>query len=91
MPIFQPPTARVTPHAPPGTRGLAVRLFRHYRPLPKGLSVLQLADESWVTKEYPTQEEVDSSLHYFIGGHVYTVTDEVASLLTAAGYGGYVT
>lgn len=90
MPTFQPPTANLTPLAPPGTRGLEARLFRHYRPLKKGLTVIQRADESWVTKEYPTQDELAAALRYYLGGHVYTISEEEAELLTEAGYGSLI-
>lgn len=90
MPIFQPPTVNATPVAPPGTRGLEARLFRHYRPLKKGVSVLQRQDGTWYLKEYPTQEEIDASLHHFLGGHVYTITDALAAELDAAGFGALI-
>lgn len=91
MPTFQPPTANLTPLAPPGTGGLEERLFRHYRPLKKGLTVIQRADGSWVTKEYPLQEELDAALRYYLGGHVYTISQAEADALTAAGYGALIT
>jgi len=89
MPTFQPPTANRTPLAPPGTRGLERRLFRHYRALKKGITVIQRADGSWITKEYPNQTELDTAKRYYLGGHVYTVTQAEADILTAAGFGAY--
>lgn len=91
MPRFETPTVNVTPMAPPGTRGLEARLFRHYRPLKKGISVLQGPDGSWYVKEYPTQDEIDVALNFFLGGHVYPISDAVAASLTAAGFGSLVT
>jgi hypothetical protein len=38
---------------------------------------------------YPYQNDLQDADYYFLGGHVYTVTDEQAAVLIAAGYGDY--
>lgn len=91
MPTFTPPTVNATPLAPPGTRGVEARLFRHYRPLKKGVSVIQRQDGTWYTKEYPNQDELTAALRYYLGGHIYTITQEDADALTAGGFGALVT
>lgn len=40
---------------------------------------------------YPYQNALADADYYFLGGHEYTVTDEQAAVLTAAGYGEYLT
>lgn len=40
---------------------------------------------------YPYQNTLADADFYFLGGHVYTVTDEQAAILIAAGYGDYLT
>lgn len=90
MPTFQPPTVNATPLAPPGTRGLEARLFRHYRPLKKGVTVIQRQDGTFYLKEYPTQDELDAALRFYLGGHIYTISQAEADALTAAGYGSLI-
>lgn len=90
MPTFTPPTVNATPLAPPGTGGVAARLFRHYRALKKGVTVIQRQDGIFYLKEYPTQEELDAALLYYLGGHVYTISQAEADDLTAAGYGSLI-
>jgi hypothetical protein len=38
---------------------------------------------------YPYQNDLEDADYYFLGGHVYTVTDEQAAVLIAAGYADY--
>ena len=40
---------------------------------------------------YPYQNTLADADYYFLGGHEYTITDEQAAVLTAAGYGDYLT
>jgi hypothetical protein len=39
----------------------------------------------------PSQDELAAASYYFLGGHEYTISDYQAGVLTAAGYGDYVT
>ena len=38
---------------------------------------------------YPYQNDLEDADYYFLGGHVYTVTDAQAAVLIAAGYNDY--
>ena len=40
---------------------------------------------------YPYQNTLADADYYFLGGHEYTITDEQAAVLIAAGYGDYLT
>ena len=69
-------------------RGIAYRLFRYMGPQPCGKSVLYL-DERYVTVENPSQLLFDGLVEgvtYFLGGHEYAVSEEVAAALAADGY-----
>jgi hypothetical protein len=50
-----------------------------------GLSVLRIAGE-WVETELPTEQQVDAADLHFRGGCIYTIDDDTAAVLTAAGY-----
>jgi cytochrome c peroxidase len=39
----------------------------------------------------PSQDDIAAADFYFEGGHVHTVSDAVAAILTNAGYGEYLT
>lgn len=85
---FTPPTAPLVPAAVnPSHPGFT--LFRHYRPWDAGLNL-------WVVDGEVTTTEPDYATvtpeHTFLGGHIYEVDDEIATLLVGAGYellGGY--
>ena len=40
---------------------------------------------------YPYQNDLENADAYYLGGHEYTLTDEEAAVLIAAGYGDYLT
>lgn len=67
---------------------LGNRLMRHYGGQPEGVNVYILTSGA-VTQDDP----VDLSLvaHTLWGGHVEPITAAEATLLTAAGYGAYIT
>jgi hypothetical protein len=60
-------------------------LMRHYQPTARGQFVLK-RDGVWETLSAATQEELDAAEVYFLGGHDYEVSEEIATELTAAGY-----
>ena len=39
----------------------------------------------------PSQDDLAAASYYFLGGHEYTLSDEQAAVLTAAGYGSWLT
>ena len=39
----------------------------------------------------PSQDDLAAATYYFLGGHEYTVSDYQAGVLTAAGYGTWLT
>ena len=80
MPTFTPPTQ---------DQGVTTgdRLFDRYT-IPVGLSVVRV-NGSFTTLPFPWLGDLaglTDGTDYFLGGHVYTVTSEVAAELTAAGY-----
>ena len=94
MPTFQPPSAENHPPVlPKGSRDqhpIAYALRRHYHPLVTGRSVLKI-DGTYQTMDYPTQDQIDSATEVYMGGHIYAVSDAIATALTAAGYGDNLT
>jgi hypothetical protein len=83
--VFTPPIAA---KQDPASRGH--RLWRFYR-ADVGVTVLKLADGSFVQRQYVDQTEADGALSVYLGGHAYTVSAAEVSALTAAGYGAYIT
>lgn len=78
MPTFEPPTIN---------QGSDDYFFGRYS-IPVGQSVLKRAGH-YVTVQTPWLGELDGLVDgtdYFLGGHIYTVTPEVASALNADGY-----
>ena len=78
MPLFTPPT-RLEASSDP--------FFGRYR-IPVGESVVRV-NGTFTTQPYPWLGDLDGLAEgedYFLGGHVYEVSDEVAAELTAAGY-----
>jgi hypothetical protein len=39
----------------------------------------------------PSQDDLAAADYYYLGGHEYTIADNVAAILIAAGYGAFVT
>lgn len=101
---FTPPVVLANPAILPATRGVARALFRHYGPYPVGQSVIWDGD-AYVTRPTPDQlalvaldDQARLAGHtdgdgvlYFLGGHEYVVTAEVAEGLDTAGYGSNLT
>lgn len=79
MPTFTPPTVR---QSMPGDR-----LFSRYG-VEVGQSVL-LRDGHYALTPFPWQGEIagkTEGIDYFLGGHEYVVTDDVAEALSADGF-----
>lgn len=87
--VFTPPTVDDVPWVNTQTRGLARRLFRYYGPAPRGHSVIKAAGVYRIvdTPDQLTLEGLVLGLDYFIGGHIYPVSEEVADDLIADGFG----
>ena len=89
--IFEPPVAVDLPSvahpSEPTQNRLNYRLFRHFGARgPRGRTVLKI-NGTYATYDYPTQDQIDSATEVYLGGHVYEVSDAVATALTNAGYG----
>ena len=82
MPFFTTPTVRV--RNPVGDR-LWGRAY-----LERGVSVLRFGSSYQQISE-PESDVIDAADAVFIGGRTYAVSNEEADLLTAAGYGSWVT
>jgi len=65
------------------------RLFSRYR-IARGVTLL-VSGSTVTAVQYPEQEDLDGYDHVYLGGHVYTLTPEEATILIAAGYGAYIT
>ena len=93
MAIFIPPLAYTNPPVLPETTGVQYRLWRYYGGQPVGRSVIKIAGV-YTTVDNPTQDQIDAAgaegVGHFLGGHVYAVSAAVATALTAAGYGAFV-
>ncbi|HKN44293.1 MAG TPA: hypothetical protein VJW23_10235 [Propionibacteriaceae bacterium] len=79
MPTFEPPTVM---QSVPGDR-----LFSRYG-VPVGQSVVK-KNGVFVLDPFPWLGDLTglvAGTDYFLGGHIYEVTTEVASALTAAGF-----
>ena len=77
---FTPPTFTERPVT--GERLTETRLK-----ITRGVSVLKNQNGSYTSITYPTTDDFAASLFVYQGGHVYTVSDAEAALLTTAGYG----
>lgn len=82
--VFSPPThdalPPVLPRPHPGNA-----LFRHYKNRAVGRSVLKIAGV-YSTIDTPSQDVIDTATEVYLGGHLYPVSDAVATALEAAGY-----
>lgn len=65
------------------------RLFGRYR-IDRGVTLV-VSGSTVRAVQYPLQEELGGYDHVYMGGHVYTITSAEAAVLTAAGYGAYIT
>lgn len=87
--VFIPPIVEDVPRILPDTRGPAYLLMRHYRPLERGRSVLKIAGH-YVTRDIPSTDDLvaagEEGTDWFLGGHLYVVTNAVAIALAADGY-----
>lgn len=83
--LFEPPIVYDVPRVLPDTRGPAYLLMRHYSPLPRGRSVVKVGG-AYRTLDNPEQSLLDSATEVYLGGHIYTVTSDVAEELIDAGY-----
>lgn len=89
MPFFTPPTVADVPRVLPDTHGPARLLMRHYRPLSRGRSVLKVSGH-YVTRDTPTTDDLTAAgregTEWFLGGHLYDISDAVGTALVADGY-----
>lgn len=75
--VFIPPTVEEGPIG-------GHRLFYFYE-MTRGISVLKI-DGQYVEIREPSQDEEALATEFYLGGHEYPVSDEVAAELIAAGY-----
>ncbi len=94
MPTFTPPTDAYlnltdfdldTP--PTENLRLSFRLLRHFASLPRGRNVYKLDDNTYTENDPADFDTIQIS---YLGGHVYTITDDEAASLTTAGYSDYI-
>lgn len=58
--------------------------------IPRGIT-LMVTGTTVTENRTPSQDDLAAADYYFLGGHSYTVSNEVAAFLTSAGYGDYLT
>lgn len=84
MPTLTPPTEdqSLETHHP---------LFGRYK-LNRGLTLL-VSGATVVLAQYPDHQDIADGLydHVYLGGYTYTISTDEAAVLTAAGYGAYIT
>jgi hypothetical protein len=90
VPVFSPPVVFDLPSILPETRGIQWRSWRHYGGNPVGVSVVKV-NGVYTTIRTPTTTQLEAAgnregIDFFLGGHVYTVTDAVSTALIADGY-----
>ena len=85
MPTFQPPTIHDVPRFLPESTPVQKRLMRYYRPLERGHSVIKVGGH-YVTVDVPDTTDLIEGRDFFLGGHIYSITDAVATALLADGY-----
>jgi hypothetical protein len=75
--VFIPPTVSEGPIG-------GHRLFYFYE-MDRGVSVLKI-DGQYVEIREPSQDEEALATEFYLGGHEYPVSDEIAAELIAAGF-----
>lgn len=84
MPTLTPPTEEqaLETHHP---------LFGRYR-LSRGLSLL-ISGTTVYLSQYPNHQDIIDGLYdyVYLGGYTYDISSDVATILTDAGYGAYIT
>lgn len=75
--LFVPP---VIDQGPMGGNWLFARYTRK-----QGITVYKI-DNEWYEEQYPSQDDLDESSVYYLGGHEYYVTLAEKTDLEAAGY-----
>ena len=86
--VFMGPVVADVPRVLPDTRGPARMLMRHYSPLQRSRSVVYV-NGHYITVDVPEQSLLDTLVQgetYFLGGHIYVVSDAVAAALVNDGY-----
>lgn len=87
MPTFNPPIEFLNPAILPTTKGVERALFKYYGPYAVGVSVIG-PFPTYRAVPMPRQELLvgEDGVDYFLGGHVYEVTTEVAEALIGSGF-----
>lgn len=76
------------------------RFWSHFGPQPTGQTLIKESGV-WSAVSYPLQSRLAAADQirdatgelvrgYFLGGHVHTITSTIATELTAAGFGAYI-
>jgi len=58
--------------------------------IPRGQTLIVNGTNVTITLT-PSQDDLAAASYYFLGGHEYTISDYQAGVLTAAGYGSWLT
>jgi len=88
MATFRPPVAFTRPPTVPDPHPGNV-LMRHYGGQPVGQTVFK-SGGVWVTKQYPSQSELDAATVVYLGGHEYPLSASEEADLIAGGFSAYI-
>lgn len=87
MRTFTPPVVYDVGRVLPGA-GARNSFARHASPLPRGRTVIIRLNNTAYETDYPLNpDEFPPNVRFtYLGGHIYLVSDEEATILIAAGY-----
>lgn len=81
--VLRPDSVQETPA---GEDRLTIRYGIH-----RAISIVKRQDSSYYSTRYPAQTELEEAALFYMGGHIYVVSNSEAAALTAAGYGSLLT
>lgn len=95
MPTFSPPIGIGIAWGDPDSSDPAQRLMSFYGSLPQGETVYKTQAGQYIQTQYPSAGRpdapgLDQAIEYYLGGHIYDITDTQALLLIINGYSAYV-
>lgn len=84
--IFEPPTVNDVPTVLPDTRGRARDLMKWYKPRARGRTVIKVNGAYETVDAASVPDLVNTADVVYLGGHIYTIDQDAAAELVAAGY-----
>lgn len=83
MPTITPATVPVglSQH---GKNAAERAVLRICSPMQVGKSLIKRGEGDWYCKQAPSQRELDGAVTYFLGGHIYDITDALYAEIVAS-------